>query len=303
MKRVNYFYLVIFMLLMPFLSRAQDEEKKEVKVKMVKISDGKSIVTDTTFITRGDAESEIKLYIDEITGHDSVDATKVIKVEVFGESGNASKENYKVMIFSGEEEGKQVFISSPNGKEKGFRWIDAEGEEQEFDFRMEEIEEITMNLEYQMKDLEKHREQIEREVEVVKGPDGFRWKHLPPPPPPRPERYEYKFFGDRNESHGMVSQEELREAGIKEQPDKLMLDVLDINNQNGLVILRFMPATDKGKVKVTVYNYFGDKVFSAKPEMVGDVYQTTIDLSAKQPGLYYIQLSRQNESVTKRIKL
>ncbi len=303
MKRVNYFYLVIFMLLMPFLSRAQDEEKKEVKVKMVKISDGKSIVTDTTFITRGDAESEIKLYIDEITGHDSVDETKVIKVEVFGESGNASKENYKVMIFSDEEEGKQVFVTSPNGKEKGFRWIDAEGEEQEFDFRMEEIEEITMNLEYQMKDLEKHREQIEREVEVVKGPDGFRWKHLPPPPPPRPERYEYKFFGDRNESHGLVSQEELREAGIKEQPDKLMLDVLDINNQNGLVILRFMPATDKGKVKVTVYNYFGDKVFSAKPEMVGDVYQTTIDLSAKQPGLYYIQLSRQNESVTKRIKL
>ena len=93
---------------------------------------------------------------------------------------------------------------------------------------------------------------------------------LPPEPhvAPHPHSNFSWFSVDSDE----VTDEELRDAGVKNKPDRLELDEIDINNEDGVIDLSFTLGYE-GNPKVDVYNVYGDKVFSGKPELMNDKYR------------------------------
>ena len=99
-----------------------------------------------------------------------------------------------------------------------------------------------------------------------------------------------------------VTDEELRDAGIKNKPDRLVLDEININNEDGVIDLSFS-LSEEGTPKVVVYNIYGDKVFSGKPELMNGKYQIKMDLSKKQYGTYYLMIVSGNSSKTTRLKI
>ncbi len=115
-----------------------------------------------------------------------------------------------------------------------------------------------------------------------------------------PEHYEYAMH--MHDGNDNVSDKELRDAGIKNKADRLDVNNYNLNIDNGVVDLDFILKTE-GDPKVTVFNYFGDKVFSGKPELMGGKYVIKIDLSNKQRGTYYLQVVQKNSSFTKKLRL
>jgi hypothetical protein len=61
--------------------------------------------------------------------------------------------------------------------------------------------------------------------------------------------------------------------------------------------------TEEGTPKVTVYNVYGEKVFSGKPELMNNKYEIKMDLSKKQFGTYYLQIVVAKSSKTVRLEL
>lgn len=307
MKKVNLFYLMIFLLVVPAFIYAQEGEEKEIKVKLVKVVDGKTTTFDTVFTSKGDMEQDIRLLIDKVADVDSAQS-KTISIELSANGSDSTGRPYKVMVFTGDDD--ISMISSPAFNHKVRHWVDKDVRNMEFEFNLEKenMEGLRVDIERQVEEAMRQREDVEREMELMNG-ERMKWVSMPPrpPKPPRPMHPEYPgnryFFHGGFDDGGVASQEELRDAGIKSQPDQLVLTTLDIDNRGGVITLRFMPKEDNRSTKVAVYNYFGDKVYTGKPEMVGDVYQLTIDLSSKQPGTYFIQLVQKNASVTQRVEL
>jgi hypothetical protein len=99
-----------------------------------------------------------------------------------------------------------------------------------------------------------------------------------------------------------VTDKELRDAGIKNKPDRLDIENINLNIDDGVVDLSFALKTE-GTPKVVVYNFFGDKVFSGKPELMNGHYELKMDLSTKQHGVYYLQIVQKNSSLTEKLKL
>jgi len=308
MKKINLLTVLVMLLVLPVMVGAQDSQK-EIKVKMVKVVDGTTTVIDTVFSSKADLKQEMKWMIDEIAEVDSVEH-KNIRVEIMGDDEDGDEREYEV-FYSGDGSDSHVLYTSPRGKKKVVKWVDADGEDQEFELNLEmenldglgeEIErQVFINL-GQSKDLERQLERLEHENPVF-------FERMPPPPPPVPPVHpdypdrEMFWVQKNHRSGGSVSEGELRDAGIKNQPDLLKLCQLDIDNRDGVITLRFLPEEEQGSSKVLVYNYFGEKVFSGKPEMIGDVFQITIDLSSKHPGTYYLQIIQKKASVTERIRL
>ena len=50
--------------------------------------------------------------------------------------------------------------------------------------------------------------------------------------------------------------------------------------------------------KVTIYNFYGDKVTSVKPELLNGNYSFKVDMSNKQHGTYYIHIVSKDSSIT-----
>ena len=111
------------------------------------------------------------------------------------------------------------------------------------------------------------------------------------------EFFIHDFHGD-----DFVTDEELRDAGIKNKTNRLDVKDFNINNHDGIIDFEFMLNTE-GTPKVIVFNYFGDKVFSGKPEIMNGKYVIKIDLSTKQYGTYFLQVIQKNSSFTKKIRL
>mgnify|MGYP000630955696 CR=1 FL=1 len=86
----------------------------------------------------------------------------------------------------------------------------------------------------------------------------------------------------------MVSDKELRDAGISNKSDRLDVEDLNIDIVDGVVDVDFIVLSE-GALKVTVFNYFGERVFSGKPELMNGKYTIKMDLSTKQHGVYYMQ--------------
>ncbi|PLX03839.1 MAG: hypothetical protein C0595_05600 [Marinilabiliales bacterium] len=111
-----------------------------------------------------------------------------------------------------------------------------------------------------------------------------------------------KTFQISNNYSGKASDIELRDAGIKNKPDRLNAQNINIEIENGMVMLSFSFKGEKTP-KIFVYNVFGDKVFKGKPELIEGSYQIIIDLSSKQHGTYYLQLISGKSSLTEKLKI
>ncbi len=99
-----------------------------------------------------------------------------------------------------------------------------------------------------------------------------------------------------------VTDIELRDAGIKNKPDRLNAKNINLEVDGGIIDLAFTLKSEKTP-KVIIYNVYGDKVFKGKPELINGNYQIKIDLSTKQHGTYYLQLIVGNASFAERIIL
>jgi hypothetical protein len=309
MKKLSLLYVLVLFFALPLLLSAQ-ESNKEVKVKIVKVVDGKTTVIDTVYSSKSDVEKEIEMVVESVTEVDST-GSKTIRIEMISDESDSEDQEYEVIVHSLDNADSQVFVSSPKGKRKVMTWIDKDGEEQEFEFNMEieEMEKMGEDIERQVRIIMEQTEGLDMDIEALEAEKILFLKDLPPPPPPaHPAHFvhptpEVHWFTEKGDSRGSASEKELRAAGIKNKPDLLKLKELDIDNRNGVITLRFLPEQEEGSSKVTVFNYFGEKVFSGKPEMAGGVFQMTIDLSSKQPGTYYIQIVQKKSSVTERIRL
>ncbi len=306
MKKINLLTILVMLLVLPVMVGAQDTQK-EIKVKMVKVVDGTTTVIDTIFSSKADLKQEMKWMIEEIAEVDSVEH-KNIRVEIIGDDEDGDDLEYEV-FYSGDGSDSHVLYTSPRGKKKLIKWVDADGEEQEFELNIEfeNLSRMRDDIEREVYVSMEESEELRRQLEQLELDKMEFLGELPPPPPPpvAPISPDHPVFWVKNDrhGHGAVSEKELRDAGIKNQPDLLRLTELDVDNRDGVITLRFLPETEEGSSKVLVYNYFGEKIFSGKPEMIGGVFQITIDLSGKQPGTYYLQIVQKKASVTQRIHL
>ncbi len=337
--KIQALLLLLFALFMslPFALLSQEEvkEKKIVRIKTVKEIDGKKIVRDTTFTVTGDEDVKeiVKEFTYEIDGDSTGMTTVNVTVDVDDDMEWTSDKNKKVIIMSsphghkkvmkfksGDGDEHEVIIVGPHGKHKVIKWVGEDGVEYEydfdFDFDMEHFHQDMDEFKAQMKEIhiemmdEKgrlHDEIIELKMlaeleglEELEELENLEVIVMPPMPPAPRSPHMYREFS-RKPYLGMgVSDVELRDAGIKNKPDRLDLDEININKDDGVVDLSFS-LKEEGSPKVTVYNVYGDKVFSGKPALLNNKYELKIDLSKKQHGTYYLMIVVGNSSKTLRL--
>jgi hypothetical protein len=331
--------LLSFFITLPYFLFTQEEEAvdKKVRIKTVQEKDGETIVKDTTFTVTD--EDEVKKYVQQFTKDPEGDSTATIMVDVMidadedfdghaghkkiiiKKSGDDDEEviyvphgsGHKVMTFKSDDgDEEKIIIMGPHGKRKVIKWKSDGGDvyeyDYDFDIDMESFHKDMAELNEEMRELQirimdeqghlhdelielKHLEELERlkEIEVI----------VAPPAPHEP------FFHDNTwtiRKGPEVTDEELREAGIKNKPDRLELDEIEVLKEDGVVDLSFK-MMEEGNPRVEVYNIYGDKVFSGKPELMNEKYEIKMDLSKKQYGTYYMQIISGNSSKTLRLKL
>jgi len=325
--------LLITLFLLISLSGMSQEDKKEkqVTVKKVEVENGKKVVKDTTFkVKEGEKVKEIMTDIEWITKGDSMNITTDVYVdeELIGDGikkvivikGDGDEEvveeiivhsNHKgpkkVMKFK-TDDGEEVVMVLPRGHRKAMRWHSDDDFEYEFDVDQDvdfefDAAEFEAELESHLKELEHARVIIlDEKMEMLDELDGLEDIEIEMIRRPRPPKHPYFKEHHINRFEHGVTDKELRDAGIKNKPDRLEVDELDMDNNEGVITLKF---TIPGEVspKVEVYNFFGDEVFSGKPELVNGSYTLVMDLSQKQHGTYYLQIINKNSSLTEKIRL
>lgn len=292
--------LITLFLLISLTGIAQEEKKeKQVTIKRVEVEDGKKVVKDTTFtVKEGEKVNEIIRTVSWVSDDDSTHITADIfideerckegkKVMIIKKEGDnetieefiipsGHKGQKKVMKFKSDD-GEEVVMVMPRKHRKAMVWSSDDDFEYEFD-----TEEFEVEMEAHMDELE------DIEIEMIRRPKS----------PKRP----YFETHHINRFEHAVTDKELRDAGIKNKPDRLDLDELDIDNNEGVITLKFT-ISGEASPKVEVYNFFGDQVFSGKPEVVNGTYKLVVDLSQKQHGTYYLQIINKNSSLTEKIRL
>lgn len=330
--KTNVLLAFILCAIIPLTSLAQDVKKtskdadkkhnKEIQLKTVTEKDGKKMVKDTVFTV--DSFESAEDVVKEISWIDEDDSTKTILLDLMidGDALDGDHGMHKIIIKSkdghhkvlrlkngeGDEVAMDVLIDLDRDKLRDF--YEQKAHCKEMKWQMEEMNDELRKKLQGLKELE-HLEGIEQieKIEALKELDELHslkdhyFEYVHPPLPPKPL---HKFYSDGDflvyHNSNKVSDKELREAGIKNKPDRLEVNDLDIRIKKGIVNLEFSLAAE-GSPKVVVYNYFGDKVFSGKPENIGSVYTLTIDMSTRQPGNYYLQIIQKNSSVTEKFKL
>ncbi len=307
--------------------KAQDTKKetkeKKVRIKTVKEENGKKVVFDTTFTLKGDMDDiHLEKYGIDSDGED-------VSVEVTVDSdGNMSKSK-NVFVIKDKDgnveiktDGKRTFsFSKADGDEPGIiKWIDEDGNVEVIDISSH-MKDIDVNMEHVYKELaeaqkemyfsqEELQKKLENIDEIIELKELKKLEQLGELDklkelqfmsiPDAPHAPDYVFFSDNH--HASVSDVELRDAGIKNKPNRLGVENIDIDIKKGMVDLYFKLKED-GNPKVIVYNVYGDKVLSEKPEKMNNQYSIRIDLSEKQHGTYYIMIVDGNSSKTERIRI
>jgi hypothetical protein len=255
---------------------------------------------------------------------------EVIEKRVIIRSGDGEEEEVMVMPHGGHrkvmkfrtDDGEDVIIVTPgppHGRHHTYAWKDDNGQDYTFDYDfdidMENFQEDMARMQEDMREMQirimdeqgnisEETLELEKLGELEHLEDLERMKEMnvfvmPPRPPHAPEPFREMEWHARA---GMeVSDLELREAGIKNKPDRLELGEIEIEKEDGVVDLSFTMAGD-GTPKVDVYNVYGDKVFSEKPDLMNGKYMLKIDLSKKQPGTYYLMIVSGSSSKTMRLK-
>ena len=313
---------------------SDEDDVKAVVRKMAPAADGDStanvmidVMVDVDKETEWTSDGNKKVVVVKKGDHDG-DVDVRVEKKVIVIDGDGEEEVYvyphggqkKVMKFKSDDGEEEIIVVSPGSYHKVIKWKDEDGELHEFDFDFdfdtEALEKEMAELEDEMRELHirienKHGERIE---EIIELEHLAELKHLeemehlrdmevivvPPAPGHFPQHEEFIWI---EKSCGMeVTDEELREAGIKNKPDRLELDEIDVNKEDGVVDLSFTMQGD-GDPRVTVYNIYGNKVFSGKPELMNSKYEIKMDLSKKQYGTYYMMIYSGNSSKTLRLKL
>lgn len=342
---------LVLMISFPLTAISQEKQEKKVKVKTVKVVDGKKIVKDTTFtVKEGEDEKEIIKTMSWVSDKDST-GTITIDLEMDSEDGHHGHKD--VFILKSGKDDDLFWTEGHGGKKHKYvfktdKHKDCEHDLKhiyEFDFEFDEgtLDELRAKLEDHKEELHNMRIKLDDEkLIMLKELDGEKLiilnelnelkelkelkelqhldeiielehlhnlKELKNVDIVIPEIPEIAFYPDHNEfyfdkhhSHDNVSDKELRDAGIKNKIDKLEANDYDITIDDGVIGLSFTLASE-GTPKVTVFNYFGDKVFSGKPELMNGKYSIRIDLSAKQNGVYYLMVTQKNSSFTKKLRL
>jgi len=322
----------------PFSAMSQEKEKT-ITVKTVQVENGKKIVKDTTFTLKEgeDIDAIVKpiswasvsdsgktLTFDvevETNGSDDGDVEKVIiykndggkRVKVIeGEDGN-------VFIIKKEGRGdcnENVFFTPGHGQKRVMRWNDGDslayefelqGDMEDFNHEMEmqrfDLQEMQNNLQEELAEIEGLNE--EQIAEIMEEVNNMDFHFVMPPARPRPpmkwQGNDFEFYFD-GPKEGGVSDIELRDANIKNKPDRLDLENIDIEIENGVVGISFQ-IQGEASPSVVVYNVYGDKVFTGKPALMNGKYEIKIDLSQKQHGTYYWQIVDKNRSFTDKIRI
>lgn len=335
--------LLMLIVSIPFSMTAQEEAKeKKVRIKTVKVIDGEKVVTDTTVLLTDDedlkeviAEMEIETDVDtdmediivDVIVDSDADGETVEKIIIIKKDGDKQVKVIKghgaqntftydmdVEIDKDCEHGKKVIMVSPHsGNKKVMKWktdggveyvIDVDSEHKiimnELEGELEHLEELHIELE-KLEEMENmvFIEKMES-LEELEGLEDMDVRIMRAPKAPHPH-HDF-FFEHKTHGHHGVTDGELRDAGIKNKIDRLAIEELEIEIDNGVVDLSFSLQTE-GTPKMVVYNFFGDKVFSGKPELMNEKYQIKMDLSSKQHGVYYLQIIQKNSSVTEKIRL
>lgn len=315
--------LLALVLVLPGSIRAQE---KKVHIKKVKEENGEKVVIDTVFtikegenpddvikkfewVSEGDSLKTYTFDIDIDSDFDVDDEHKVIIMKKGGDGDwtthNEIEHKIKV-IKDGDHE--NVFVYSDGDfefdtdkmKEIHIEMIKA-GEDME---KMKiELENEMIIIADELKDVEKLKElqelkviaEIEdlHELEKIKNIEVFM---------PDMHHGDNAFWVHSGHHGSKVSEKEIRDAGIKVKADRLDLETFNINIDNGVVDIEFSIAGDAAP-KVVVYNYYGDKIVSGKPELMNGNYVMKIDLSGKQHGTYYLQIESKNSSTIKKLKI
>ena len=313
---------------------------KEVDGKKI-VKDTTFVVTDDddvkkvvkTFTIDSDTDSTDKVMVDVmIETDDNVEWTaddnkKVIIIKVGDVDADVEfieSEDGQIYIYkSGEGDGevkKKIIIKSPHGHHKVMKFKTDDGEQYEFDydydfdFDTEEFHKEMAELHNEMREMEviimdekgrlhdelielKYLEELEH-LDALNELENMEVIVVPPAPP----HHAHNEFVWHHKSGMEVSDEELRDAGIKNKPDRLEIEEIDIEKEDGVVDLSFS-LKEEGPPRVAVYNIYGDKVFNGKPELMNSKYQVKIDLSKKQHGTYYLMIVAGNSSKTMRLKI
>jgi hypothetical protein len=322
--------LIAIFLLIAASGMAQDQKEKKITVKRVEVEDGKKVVKDTTFtLKEGEDAKDIISNIEWIVEGDSMkimtdvfvdvdsDDEKIKKVIVIKGDGDeevreeilvsprSHRGKKRVMVYKSDD-GEDVVMVMPRKHRKATVWhsdddyefefdidqdfeFDMEAFEAEMQTYMEEMEDATVIiLDEKMELLDEFEELEDMEIEMIRRP--------------RPPKHAYFEKHHLNRFDHGVTDKELRDAGIKNKPDRLEVEELDMDINEGVVTLGFS-LKGEGNPKVEVYNFFGDQVFTGKPEVLDGKYTLVMDLSQKQHGIYYLQIIDKNSSLTEKIRL
>jgi hypothetical protein len=324
--------LITLFLLISLSGMAQEEKKeKQITIKRVEVENGKKIVKDTTFTVKEDEDvKNVMADIEWITKGDSMSITTDVFVneESIGEGikkviiikGDGDEEIVEEIIVRSDhkgpkkvmkfktDDGEEVVMVLPRGHRKAMFWNSDDDFEYEFDVEHDidfefDAEEFEAQLEEHLKEMEEARVIIlDEKMELLDELDALEDIEIEMIRRPRPPKHPYlKEYHINRFEHG-VTDRELRDAGIKNKPERLEVDELDIDNNGGIVTLKFT-IPGEASPKIEVYNFFGDEVFSGKPEVVNGSYKMVMDLSRKQHGTYYLQIINKNSSLTEKIRL
>jgi len=316
-RLINYVVIAILVLvvLIPITGFSQ---KKEMRVKTVKVIDGKKIVTDSVFFVNDD-EKEITKTMSWVFDSDSVGSMTMdidIDADVETESGKrvyvvTTSSTGKDLTSHGDKEMKYVIkIDEDNEGEHKVVVIEDENEmilygdeihmfHEEIEEYMEELKTISIELDGGKIIMLNELAELENIMELS---ELSELENIIIDMPEVPEFHGYHNFEFHDSHSNVITDKELRDAGIKNKVDRLDVSKIKINIDNGVVDLEFKLASD-GTPKIIVYNYFGDKVFTGKPELMGGEYNIKIDLSKKQHGTYYLQIIQKDASLTEKLRL
>lgn len=288
-------------------------QEKKVHIKKVKEVDGKKVVIDTVFVVTGD-ENE-KEMIKEFVWVSDGDTNKTITLDIdadidIDEEGNKTVIIYKgdgaddknVFYFNGEDSDidedmiieMHVTMDELRDNMEDIR-IDLDEEKIIIIKELENIESLKELEHFELMDHLAELEELEelhelQNIEFIMSDMDFS-----------PDHHEF-WVEHHGNYHGKVSEKELRDAGIKVKANRLDLHDYDIDIDNGVVDVEF-EIEGESSPKVTVFNFFGDKVISGKPEIAGGKYSIKMDLSTKQHGTYYLQITNKDSSITKKFSI
>ncbi len=228
------FYLLIISMLMlgiPLSITAQEktnDNEQKVRIKIVKVIDGKKVVSDTSFVLKeGDdldnvmagfnvgADGEDEVLVNVVVETEGGDNEKVVK----GQGGHSFYSIGTPLDFNNDMESTKIIIVSPDsGGSKVMTWQSDDGEE------------YVINLD---EDFEKLVE-LEMEIDQLKDFENMDVRILGVPGHP----HHPGMFFECEEGSG-VSDMELRDAGIKNKADRLAIENINLNIDDGVVGVYF----------------------------------------------------------------